>query len=84
MRAIFILAMTALFAAPAARAQMLVDPTKVAPEQRSLDAAFGADQFDEIGLAEELRPAHKAMVLFLLTARCSAICAFSVRQLVRP
>src|SRR5205085_3066901 len=34
LRTIFILAVIAAFAAPAARAQTLVDPTKVAPEYR--------------------------------------------------
>ena len=51
LRTIFILAALAVFAAPVARAQALVDPTKVAPEYR--EAA-------EKRRAEQLRQRHCA------------------------
>ena len=45
MRRIFVLAMIALFAAPGvARAQLLVDPTKVAPEYREAAEKRRAEQ----------------------------------------
>ena len=44
MRTIFILAVMALLAAPAARAQMLVDPSKVAPEYREAAEKRRAEQ----------------------------------------
>lgn len=44
MRTIFVLAMVALLAAPGARAQMLVDPTKVAPEHREAAEKRRAEQ----------------------------------------
>jgi hypothetical protein len=44
LRKIFILAVMALLAAPEARAQMLVDPTKVAPEHREAAEKRRAEQ----------------------------------------
>jgi hypothetical protein len=44
LRTIFILAVMALLAAPAARAQMLVDPSKVAPEYREAAEKRRAEQ----------------------------------------
>lgn len=44
MRTIFVLAMVALFATPGARAQALVDPTKVAPEYREAAEKRRAEQ----------------------------------------
>lgn len=44
MRTIFVFAMVALFATPGARAQVLVDPTKVAPEYREAAEKRRAEQ----------------------------------------
>lgn len=44
MRTMFIIAVMALLAAPAARAQMLVDPSKVAPEHREAAEKRRAEQ----------------------------------------
>ena len=44
LRTIFILVVMALLAAPAARAQMLVDPAKVAPEYREAAEKRRAEQ----------------------------------------
>jgi hypothetical protein len=44
LRKIFILAVMASLAAPAARAQMLVDPTKVSPEHREAAEKRRAEQ----------------------------------------
>jgi hypothetical protein len=44
LRKIFILAVMALLAAPEVRAQMLVDPTKVAPEHREAAEKRRAEQ----------------------------------------
>jgi hypothetical protein len=44
LKTIFIIAVIALFAAPAARAQMLVDPAKVAPEYREAAEKRRAEQ----------------------------------------
>jgi hypothetical protein len=44
LRTIFILAVVALLAAPTARAQMLVDPSKVAPEYREAAEKRRAEQ----------------------------------------
>jgi hypothetical protein len=44
LRTIFTLAMMALLAAPVARAQVLVDPTKVAPEYREAAEKRRAEQ----------------------------------------
>ena len=44
MRTIIVLAMVALLDAPGARAQMLVDPTKVAPEHREAAEKRRAEQ----------------------------------------
>jgi hypothetical protein len=44
LRTILVLAMISLFATPAARAQMLVDPSKVAPEYREAAEKRRAEQ----------------------------------------
>jgi hypothetical protein len=44
LRTLFVVAAIALFAAPACRAQLLVDPTKVAPEYREAAEKRRAEQ----------------------------------------
>jgi hypothetical protein len=47
LKTIFALMVISLFAAPAARAQMLVDPTKVAPEYREAAEKRRAEQLSQ-------------------------------------
>ena len=53
LRTIFILAVIAAFAAPAARAQTLVDPTKVAPEYREAAEKRRAEQIRQRECAQK-------------------------------
>jgi hypothetical protein len=53
LRTIFILAVMALLAAPAARAQMLVDPSKVAPEYREAAEKRRAEQIRQRECAQK-------------------------------
>ena len=53
LRKIFIIAVIALFAAPAARTQPLVDPAKVAPEHREAAEKRRAEQIRQRQCAQQ-------------------------------